>query len=449
MWQGLQKGENMSTQLTICLVISLLAVIGFIHGKLPLGTVGCAAMLAYLFTGCIDEKTALGTIGNSNIVMVSGMFVISAGLRKTQFVHLIGKSVKAISKGSMAKVMLGFILASILAATLTGSALAAFAIVIPIVSATCEEMNISISRAAFCVGLACIASCGIVPVGGTLAMLAEINGYIDANEYSQYQLALTDLFVGRWPVLVMLTLYSMFLGWKIAPEKPVIETSEFSLGSKGPAAPLAPFQEKCGYTIFFGVTLLLAFSGSINSFFKSVGIPAVSAWEIVLLGCLLLVLTKVLSPKECFGAVNWDMAFLIIGCLCMGAALNNTGAGTLIGNAIASVAGRMRNNYMIGAMFFIIPFLLTQIMQNRSVMAIFQPIAILACKSMGVSCVGPCILVAAACTTSFMTPMATACIPYIMEVGGYDVKSQFVQSLLPAVLLSVINVFYVMTVFPL
>lgn len=66
--------------------------------------------------------------------------------------------------------------------------------------------------------------------------------------------------------------------------------------------------------------------------------------------------------------------------------------------------------------FILVPFVLTQVMQNRAVMAIFQPIAILACKSMGVSCVGPVLLVSAACCAAFMTPSATACIPMIM--GG-------------------------------
>lgn len=45
----------------------------------------------------------------------------------------------------MVMVMLGFTLATVMAATFTGSAVAAFCIVAPIVTATCEEMNISIS----------------------------------------------------------------------------------------------------------------------------------------------------------------------------------------------------------------------------------------------------------------------------------------------------------------
>lgn len=62
--------------------------------------------------------------------------------------------------------MLGFTLASILAATFTGSAAAAFCIMAPLISATCAEMDINPSKVTFSVGLVCIAACGIIPVGG-------------------------------------------------------------------------------------------------------------------------------------------------------------------------------------------------------------------------------------------------------------------------------------------
>jgi di/tricarboxylate transporter len=88
-------------------------------------------------------------------------------------------------------------------------------------------------------------------------------------------------------------------------------------------------------------------------------------------------------------------------------------------------------------------------MMNRTVMIIFIPIAILACKAMGANPIGIIILVQAACLSSFMTPMATPAIPMCMASGGYDLKSLLKQSLLPAMILCVVSVFWIMTVFPL
>lgn len=440
----------MNQLLIVCLIICLITILGYVWGKMSLGTVAGCSMILFLITGCISAKDALGNMGNSNVIMVLSMFVVSAGFNKTQFVKMIGRSVSVLSKGSITKVMFGFIMASVLAATLTGSAAAAFCIMAPIVTASCEELHISPSKVTFCVGLTCIAACGIIPVGGNLAMFAELNGYITANDYAQYELAVTDLFKGRWLSLVVLIVYCVFIGHRFSPDQPVTiigDSAELAARNKK-AEPLSPIKEKFGYMVFFFVSVALIFNSVLNAALGTIGLASLASWEIVFIGAVIMVVSGVLTSKEAFAAVPWDLGLLIAGSLCMGSALANTGGGELIGGVIANVAGGLGNSYLIGAVFYLVPFVLTQLMQNRTVMAIFQPIAILACKSMGVSCVGPILLVAAACCTAFMTPMATACVPMIMDIGGYNVKSQLKQSLLPAVILSIVNVFWVMTVFP-
>ena len=108
--------------LTVCLVICLITVAGYIWGKYSLGTVACMSMILFLITGCITPQEALGNLSNSNVVLVLSMFVVSAGFKRTQAVKIIGRSVSAMAKGSMIKVMLGFTIASILAATFMGGA---------------------------------------------------------------------------------------------------------------------------------------------------------------------------------------------------------------------------------------------------------------------------------------------------------------------------------------
>ena len=115
---------------------------------------------------------------------------------------------------------------------------------------------------------------------------------------------------------------------------------------------------------------------------------------------------------------------------------------------LADFANRISNPYLIGLVFFIIPFLLTQVMMNRTVLNIFKPIAIIACKAMGASPIGIVMLVESACLSSFMTPMATPAIPMCMANGGYDLKSIVKQSIIPALLLTVVSVGWIMTVFP-
>ena len=191
--------------------------------------------------------------------------------------------------------------------------------------------------------------------------------------------------------------------------------------------------------LFFGTTVALFVQQYIG----------LAAWQICLAGAVLMVVTGVLKPKEATDALPIWMYLLYVGSLATGSALSNTGAGDLIGDMVARAASGMQSDILIYLMFFSIPFLLTQVMQNRAVMLIFIPIAIQACKSMGTNPVGVIICVQAACLTAFMTPMATPTVAYYMANGGYDLKSVLKQSLIPAVLFCAVSVIWSAIAFPL
>ena len=105
---------------------------------------------------------------------------------------------------------------------------------------------------------------------------------------------------------------------------------------------------------------------------------------------------------------------LYVGTLAIGTALTNTGAGDLIGSQISNLLGDTPNNYLIGLVFFLVPFLLTQVMVNNAVANVFIPIAILTCKTMGCNPVGPIMLVMSGATTAFLTPLATVAASMMM-----------------------------------
>ena len=84
----------MNTQLIICLVISALVIAGYVWNKLSVGTVGCLGIVLFLITGCISPGDFLGNIGNSNLIMISSMFVISEGFKRTQAIRLVAGTVQ-------------------------------------------------------------------------------------------------------------------------------------------------------------------------------------------------------------------------------------------------------------------------------------------------------------------------------------------------------------------
>ena len=99
-------------------------------------------------------------------------------------------------------------------------------------------------------------------------------------------------------------------------------------------------------------------------------------------------------------------------------------------------------------MFFLVPFVLTQFMMNWAVLNMFAPIAILTCTAIGANPIGPLVLVATGALTAFMTPLATPSVAMFMGIGGYDQKTMFKMGWLPALILCIVNVVWVMTIFP-
>lgn len=427
----------MST-LSICLIICVLTMVSYIWGKIPMGLTALLSMCAFILTGCLDPKTALGYIGNANGVMIVAMFVVAAGFARTQFVHKAASSVNKIAKGSLTMVMLGYVLVAALLAQFIQSSVIVFGIMAPMMIATCEDMKISPSKTLFPLAIVSIATISALPLGSGATQAAELNGYLEANAYTDFVVQMTDPMKARLPMLIAVMVYCIFFATRFAPNEPVVKTSQIA-SKMDNREPLSPFKERAGYIIFILTTLALIFQRSLH----------IDTWVICVTGAVAMVLFGVLTEKEAVASINWPMAFLLIGSFAMGGALTQTGAGELVGDALAKMANTLSNRYLIGFVFFIVPFLLTQVMMNRTVMIVFIPIAILACKSMGANPIGIMILVQSACLSSFMTPMATPAVPMCMASGGYDLKSLIKQSVIPATILCVVSVFWIMTVFPL
>ena len=422
------------TSLTICLIICVLTMISYVWGKLPMGLTALTSMAAFILTGCLDPKTALGYFGNSNGVMIVAMFVVAAGFTRTQFVKKAAASVNKIAHGSLTMVMLGYVLVTALLAQFIQSSVIVFGIMAPMMIATCDELKISPSKTLFPLSIVSISTISALPLGSGATQAAELNGYLEANAYTDFVVAITDPMKARLPMLIAVMIYCIFFATKFAPDAPVVQTSEMKTRRDDKAA-LPAFQ---GYIIFILTTLALIFQRQIK----------VDTWVICLTGAVAMVLFGVLTEKEAIGSINWSMAFLIVGSFAMGGALTETGAGEVVGGVLADFANSINNPYIIGFIFFIVPFLLTQVMMNRTVMIIFIPIAILACKAMGANPIGIIILVQSACLSSFMTPMATPAVPMCMASGGYDLKSLIKQSIIPATILCVVSAGWIMTVFP-
>ena len=425
----------MNSQLVICIVIFVASLILYGSNKFPMGAVGMATIVALVLTKCLDAKSALSYFANNNVIMMASMFVVSAGLSRTSLVDKFSKAVVKLTGGSFKRTYLVYLILAAVLTNLMNSPGACYCIVFPLALQMCREYNVSPSKVMFPLGMVCVACCCILPTGASIQETGIFNGFLETYE-SEFAFSAMDFTKGRWPMLIIAPLWAWTMGYKIAPEQPPVPLQDVAVAKQ--KTPLKPFADWAGVIIFFLVIFLFFFGSKFG----------LAAWQVTLLGAVLTVFCGTLTGKEAIAALPVDIAFMLIGALAMAGAMTATGAGDVIGNALASVVGNVHNGYVLGFIFFLIPFVLTQFMQNQAVINIFAPIVILTCKAIGANPIGLLVIITAAGLTAYMTPMATSAIPIVMGVGGYDIKSLVKQSWLVSLVFCLVYVLYVMTVLP-
>ncbi len=426
------------SKLTICLIIFVLTIISFAVNYFSMATTALLSVMLLSITGCIDATGALGGFSNPNTIILVSMFIVSAGLNRTQMVKKMSGMVYKVSNGSFRWVLVGYVLITFLLGQFVKSPMAVFSIIYPMALSICSTMNISPSKIMFSLGVTSIATNCILPIGSGAVLFAEYNGYLETYQYTDYQLAMIDPFIIRFPVGLLVILYMIFIAPKFVPDRQVKVESDGTTSALIDQEPLDPVREVFGYGIFIAVILGLIFQSFIG----------LENWQITMLGAVLMVATGVLKPVEAVRSMNLNIVLLYVGALGIGNALTVTGAGEVVGNSIAGFLGDSPSGYMIGFVFFIVPFLLTQVMMNNGVVNTFIPICILTCKTLGCNPVGPIMLVVTGSLTAFMTPLATPAVAMMMSGGGYSMKELLKMSILPAVLIAIVAVTWTMTMYP-
>lgn len=425
------------SSMTICLIIFLVTIVLYATNKLPMGVVGLSGLAALVLFKCMKPNEALAYFGNQNVLMVMSMFVVSAGLSRTSFIGRFSNMITKMTGNSFRRTFTCYVILAEVLTSFLNSPLVAFTLVLPLAMQMCEDYDVSPAKIIFPIGLVAIACCCILPFGAAIQQTGVYNGFLESYGFTDIHFKATDFLKGRWPFLFIVPIWACTMGYKISPQKPVIPISYASV-PKSERKPLNQFADVAGVLIFFAVVVLFIFGGKL-------GLPA---WVICFTGALLTIICGTLTMNEAIKALPINLAAMLVGALAMAGALSNTGAGKIVGDFIANAIGGVQNGYVLGAVFFIAPFVLTQFMQNQAVMAIFVPICLLTCKSMNANPIGLMTIITAGALTAFMTPMATSAIPAVMGAGGYDIKSLVKQGILPSCIFTIIYIVYTMTVQP-
>jgi di/tricarboxylate transporter len=129
----------------------------------------------------------------------------------------------------------------------------------------------------------------------------------------------------------------------------------------------------------------------------------------MLLGALLVFLTRCITPEEAYREVEWKILILIGSMLALGVAMENSGTAQYLANLIVTNLGTADPIWMLSA-FFALTVLLTQPMSNQAAAVVVVPVAIQTALLLGLNPRTFAIMIAVAASTSFITPLEPSCL---------------------------------------
>jgi len=129
----------------------------------------------------------------------------------------------------------------------------------------------------------------------------------------------------------------------------------------------------------------------------------------MLLGALLVLATRCITPEEAYSRVNWTVLILIASMLGLGIAMETTGTARFLARYIVDLVGASRPIWLLSA-FFILTVLLTQPMSNQAAAAVVLPVALQAANQLNLNPRSFTIMIALAASCSFLTPLEPACL---------------------------------------
>ncbi|OIL62249.1 SLC13 family permease, partial [Oenococcus oeni] len=349
----------MLSSLTITLIILFCTILAFLSGKVPMSLTSMGIILALILTKVMSPAQAFSGFINTNVIMFAGMFVIGAAITKTSIIKR-SQSLVERYRDNRSKLILIACLAATLLSILT-SATATIAILLPLLIAIVNDVDISRSKILYPVAVVANIATATTFLGIGSANMAWSSVMIKAGGKTPLQL--WDFTIVKLPILIVSIIYMAYIAPKLLPNHDN-NLFEDHLTKKNVDTQLSPRKEKIAIAIILLTIIFMVLSSYIG----------VELYIISTIGACLLVICGVLNEKEALSSINLPTIFLFGGVLALSDALTKTGAGSVIANWMSTLIGNNTNQFLIAAVFFGVPFILTQFMSNLAIVAIFAPL---------------------------------------------------------------------------
>jgi di/tricarboxylate transporter len=138
----------------------------------------------------------------------------------------------------------------------------------------------------------------------------------------------------------------------------------------------------------------------------------------MVIGAVIMILTKCLSIEEAHESIDWRTVFLVAGMLPLGMAMEATGTAQYLANIMLGAAGDLGPLALLAGVY-LLAALITQAMSNAAAMVLVVPIAVDTALGMGANHITFTMAVVIGAATSFLSPVGHKANVLVFGPGGY------------------------------
>lgn len=204
----------MTPEIAICLAILIVAILFFAWDRLPADVVALGVLLAVIATGLLPPARAFAGFASDTVVMILGLFIMSAGLLHTGVVDIAGRRFFDLAGRNPAK-FLPLMLVSVAAVSAVMSNTAATAFFVPLVLGYAAKIGTSPAKFLLPLAFASILTSSVTLISTSTNLV--VSDFL--TRFQQAPMGMFELAPVGLPIAVAGLLYLWLAGVRLMPQR--------------------------------------------------------------------------------------------------------------------------------------------------------------------------------------------------------------------------------------
>ena len=405
------------------IVLAVMAVL-FVTEIIPLAITSLGGAITLGLMGIITPKVVFSGLSDSTVVLFAGMFVVGAALFYTGLAQKIGETVVSHAGTSENGLMLAIMLVT---ATMSAflSNTGTTAALLPVVVGICAVAKIPASRQLMPLAFA-------AGIGGIITMVGTPPNIIVSGTLTKFGEQPFGFFEFAWigiPLTIATIIFMMLIGKHLLPKHEITDAGDVEQEVAAEDISNDPKKQLYSGIILLGVIIAMILGDPLKTHF-GINLPLSM---VAVIGAMLCVLTGCLNEKQAYTSIDWVTIFLFAGMMPVATALDQSGAGKMIADAVIGVMGSDPSPYFATAVLFALSCIMTQFMSNTASCALLAPIGISIAQGMGADPHAVLMAIGVAASCAFGTPVGTPPNTLVLGPGQYKF-TDYVKAGVPLIL---------------